>query len=154
MEANFTEIGSGKYARNPLSLVDNRSVEAKFRRVEGKLRRADKTSEERNALTEIGSGKYARNPLSLVDNRSVEAKFRRVEGKLRKAEKTSEGRNALPKMPSENPVLHNLMWRVIVILGLCFFLRFFFFVLSFIIHLISQNTLQRCTCTMYMVCKL
>ena len=72
-------------------------------------------------FTEIGSGKYARNPLSLVDNRRVEAKFQREEGKLRKAEKTSEGRNALPKMPSKNLVLHNLMWRVIVILGLFFF---------------------------------
>ena len=39
-EASFIEIGSRKYARNRLSLVDNQSVEDKFRRAEGKLRRA------------------------------------------------------------------------------------------------------------------
>ena len=38
-------IGLRKYARNQLSLVDNQSVEDKFRRAEGKLRRVEKTLE-------------------------------------------------------------------------------------------------------------
>ena len=41
-EASFIEMGSRKYARNRLSLVDNQNVEDKFRRAEGKLRRAEK----------------------------------------------------------------------------------------------------------------